>query len=92
MIETEHGNFEIVKDHKDAFDIKAFNERYIDYLDKYVYIVGDISAEMLRLKGFSKKEYDNIGDYLMESTSLNTPYYILKRLDPTKVVSEEEKD
>ncbi len=92
MIETEHGNFEIIKEHKDAFDLKAFNERYIDYLDKYVYIVGDISAEMLRLKGFSQKGYDNIGDYLMESTSLNTPYYILKRLDEPKVETDEEKE
>jgi len=81
MIETEHGIFELVKDHKEAFDIKTFNDRYVDYLDKYDYIVGDFSAEMLRFKGFYKKDIENIPDYLMESSVPNAPYYILRRSD-----------
>ena len=80
MIETEHGNFEIVKDYKEALEIKAFNERYVSFLDKYIYIVGDVSSEMLRLKGFSKKNYKTIPDYLMESCNPNTPYFIIKRV------------
>ncbi len=80
MIETEYGTFELIKDHKEAFDVKSFNERYVDYLDQYVYVVGDVSADMLRLKGFHEKDKDKIFDYLMESSTPNSPYFILKRV------------
>lgn len=80
MIETEHGNYEILKDHKEALEIKAFNERYVAYLDKYTYIVGDYSADMLRFKGFTDENYQTIPDYLMESATPNAPYYVLKRI------------
>lgn len=78
MIETEHGKFELLKDHKEALEIKVFNERYVKYLDKYQYIVGDYSADMLRLKGFTKDNYQTIPDYLMESATPNAPYFVLK--------------
>lgn len=80
MIETDHGSFEIVKDYKEALEIKAFNDRYVKYLDKYNYIVGDYSADMLRLKGFSNGNYQTIPDYLMESCTPNAPYFVLKRI------------
>lgn len=80
MIETKHGNFEIIKDYKEALEILAFNERYVSYLDKYDYIVGDYSADMLRFKGFSSKNYETIPDYLMESATPNAPYFVLKRI------------
>mgnify|MGYP001014740014 CR=1 FL=1 len=80
MIETEHGNYEILKDYKEALEIKAFNDRYVDYLDKYTYIVGDYSADMLRFKGFSDQNYQTIPDYLMESATPNAPYFVLKRI------------
>ena len=80
MIETEHGNFELVKDYREAFEVPKFNERYVDYLDRYTYIVGDISAEMLRLKGFTESNKHTIPDYLMESSTPNAPYFVLKRL------------
>lgn len=80
MIETEHGNFEIIKDFKEALEIKTFNDRYVEYLDKYDYIVGDYSADMLRFKGFSNENYQTIPDYLMESATPNAPYYVLKRI------------
>lgn len=81
MIETEHGNFEIIKDYKDALEIKVFNERYVDYLDKYIYIVGDYSADMLRFKGFTEENKNTIPDYLMESATPNAPYFVLKRIN-----------
>jgi uncharacterized protein YutD len=90
MIETEHGRFEMIKDYKEAFEVKAFNDRYVDYLDKYLFIVGDISAEKLRLKGFLKEDVELIPDFLMESAVPNAPYYILKRLDD--IVIKEETD
>ncbi len=80
MIETEHGNFEIIKNYRDALDVPKFNERYVDYLDRYEYIVGDVSADMLRLKGFTESTKNTIPDYLMESGTPNAPYYVLKRI------------
>lgn len=79
MIETTHGNFDVIKDHKEALDIEAFNERYVSYLDKYMYIVGDYSADMLRFKGFTEENHEQIPDYLMESCTPNAPYYVLVR-------------
>lgn len=81
MIETEHGNFDVIKDYREALDVDAFNERYVDYLDRYNYIVGDISSEMLRLKGFSEETKHMISDYLMESATPNAPYFVLKRIE-----------
>ena len=80
MIETEHGKFEVIKDYKEALEILVFNERYVSFLDKYPYIVGDYSADMLRLKGFTEKNYETIPDYLMESCTPNAPYFVLKRI------------
>ncbi len=80
MIETDHGKFEVIKDYKEALEIKTFNDRYISYLDKYMYIVGDYSADMLRFKGFTLKNYETIPDYLMESCTPNAPYFVLKRV------------
>lgn len=81
MIETEHGNFELIKDYKEALEIKVFNERYVEYLDKYDYIVGDYSADMLRFKGFTEENKNTIPDYLMESATPNAPYFVLKRIN-----------
>lgn len=80
IVETEVGTFEILKNYKEAYDSKSFIERYVDHFDRYQYIVGDISAEMLRLKGFGKQDYHKIYDYLMESAVPNAPYFILRRI------------
>lgn len=80
MIETEHGKFEIIKDYKEALEILAFNVRYVPYLNKYMYIVGDYSSDMLRLKGFTEVNFETIPDYLMESATPNAPYFVLKRV------------
>lgn len=32
IVETEHGEFTLIKNYKDAFDIVKFNEKYIDDL------------------------------------------------------------
>jgi len=79
MIETEHGNFILIKDYKEAFEVKAFTDRYVDYFSKYEYIVGDYSADMLRLKGFTNENYKTITDYLIESATPNAPYFVLKK-------------
>lgn len=91
-IDTEHGAFELIKDHKEAFEVKSFNERYIPYFDKYAFIVGDISAEKLRLKGFMDDQVETIPDFLMESAVPNAPYFIVKRVGDPPVREEEESD
>jgi len=84
MIETDHGLFEVIKDYKEALEIKAFNDRYVDFLNRYTYIVGDYSADMLRFKGFNEDNYQTIPDYLMESCTPNAPYFVLKRVPVPK--------
>lgn len=85
IIETEYGQFEVIKDYREAFNLEMFTERYVPVaFDKYLYIVGDVSSEKLRLRGFSKDPkstngYTRIPDYLNESCSYNCAYYILKR-------------
>ncbi len=80
MIETEHGVFELIKDYREAFEVGKFNARYVDYLNQYEFIVGDLSADMLRLKGYHKKDVEAIPDYLMESATPNGPYFVLRRV------------
>ncbi len=78
MIETMHGEFEIIKNYRDAFVLDDFNKRYIDILNIYPYIVGDYSAGILRLKGFTKEHFNLIPDYLVESCAPNCAYFIMK--------------
>jgi uncharacterized protein YutD len=82
MIDTQHGEFELIKNHRDAFVLDDFNKRYTDVFAIYPYLVGDYSAGILRIKGFTKNgkanNYKQIPDYLAESCPMNCPYYILK--------------
>lgn len=78
MLETDHGNFELVKNYREAFILDDFNKRYLDIFNIYKYIVGDYSAGMLRLKGFTEDNYNHIPDYIIESCAPNCAYYILE--------------
>lgn len=86
VIKTEKGMYQIQMNHRDAFDKIAFCEKYIEEcMDKYEYIVGDISSGVLRLKGFdtdpkSKSYYGFIEDYLEISCAFGCAYYVLKRI------------
>ncbi len=90
MIETEYGQFELIKDYREAFDLEMFIERYVPVaFNKYTYIVGDVSSEKLRLRGFNKDPksangFKHIPDYLNESCSYNCAYFILKRVGNKK--------
>lgn len=91
VVDTKFGSFEIVKNHKEAFDIIKFEEKYIEEcFDKYPYIVGDISSEKLRLKGFvldknKSNYYKYIKEYIIESCGFNYPYYVLKRIGKVEI-------
>lgn len=90
IIETEVGTFELLKNHKEAFDLIKFQERYVDVaFDRYTYLVGDMASGMLRIKGFnqdpkSPNGYKRIPDYLNESCNFNCGHYVLKRVKPEK--------
>lgn len=90
MIETKFGNFEIIQNERDAFDLVKFENKYLpEYFDKYDYLVGDLSDDILRLKGFSndsksKNYFHFIPEYLVESCPYNCRYYILKRIKGQK--------
>ena len=86
IIETKFGNFELLKNERDAFDIAKFESKYFpEYFDKYVYLVGDIADDILRLKGFSLDSksinyFHYIPEYITESCAYNCKYYVLKRI------------
>jgi uncharacterized protein YutD len=86
LIKIDKAIFQLKKNYRDAFILDAFKDKYIEEcMDKYPYIVGDISSNILRLKGFdndpnSKNYYKNIDEYLKSSCALGCPYYVLYRL------------
>ena len=83
LIETIHGKFKLLKNYRNAFDKQYFEKRYIpEVYNKFKFIVGDISSDILRLKGFdtSHNFYRNIPIYLSESCNMNTAYYILEKV------------
>ncbi len=90
VIKTKKGMFQIQKDYRTAFNEEVFLEKYIEEcFDKYLYIVGDISSGILRLKGFdtdpkSKNYFGFIEDYLQTSCAFGCPYYVLKRIKTTQ--------
>lgn len=87
VIKTKSGMYHIQRNYRDAFVEEAFVEKYIEEcMDKYAYIVGDISSGILRLKGFdtdpkSKNYFGFIDDYLEISCAFGCPYYVLKRIN-----------
>lgn len=78
--------YEILANVKDALDIDMLREKYDPYLDQYDYLVGDISSEHLRLKGFYDekdrvaidKKANAIVDYLEEYCNPGSAYFILR--------------
>ena len=86
LINCRKGQYKVETNFRDAFRLEAFEEKYIEEcFDKYMYIVGDVSSGILRLKGFdtnpkSKNYFGFIEDYLEVSCAMGCPYYILKRI------------
>lgn len=74
----------------DAINIDLLKKKYDPYLDQYDFIVGDISSDHLRLKGFYKdyvrtaidKKEKAIADYLIEYCNPGTPYFVLELISP----------
>lgn len=85
------GMFLLQRNYRNAFNLEAFVEKYIEEcFDKSAYVVGDISSNILRLKGFdtdpkSPNYFGFIDDYLELSCVFGCPFFVVK-----KVKSEEE--
>lgn len=94
LLKTKKGNFRLLRNYRDAFNLEKFEECYVEECyDKYPYIVGDISAEILRLKGFdnnkdSKQYFQDIDKYLDTSCAYGCAFYVLKRLNTEQEVKE----
>lgn len=86
LVKTVKGMFHLQKNYKEAFALEEFESKYIEEcLDKYLYIVGDLSSNILRLKGFdndpnSPSYIKNVDDYLEFSCAYGCPYYVLRRV------------
>lgn len=91
MIETSVGNFELIKDDNNIFVIADFENKYVEILDRYEFIVGDYSQDKLRLKGFNRIDLRYVPDYINEYCSLESQYYIIQNpsFDANKIISEE---
>lgn len=83
-------DYKLIENYKEAFDLELMEKRYSDYLLKYDYIVGDISYQKLRLRGFfdDKRKgvpidmkISNLEDYLVEYCSFGSAYFVLERVE-----------
>ena len=77
------------KDDHSIFDYIMVKELFTDYFDDYDYILGDLSYNKLRLKGFcdkTNKKYNktnnikDLGNYINNYCAYNCKYFILKKV------------
>src|SRR5699024_4161201 len=87
--------YNIVENYRDAFNKEELERRYSDIMEKYDYIVADISDEKARLKGFYRSSYkkapaelriSNLKDYILEYCNFGCAYYVLQRADGKKAM------
>lgn len=82
--------YKVITDFRDALDIDQLSERYIDYLNVFDYIVGDIASEKLRLRGFYDEHRKNVredqwishlDEYIIEYCNFGASYFVLERVE-----------
>lgn len=82
--------YKILVNKNDAIDVETLRKKYDPYLDQYDFLVGDISSDHLRLKGFYKdivrtaidRKEQAIADYLTEYCNPGGAYFVLQLLSP----------
>ena len=88
IIKTEIGEYELIKNYRDAFDEENFICKCTDYFKDYDYIVGDIAYGKLRLKGFYHQDnkkvkkinnFLNVEDNLKNNCATDCRHFIVKR-------------
>lgn len=92
-LEINNDKYAIKTNYRDALDLELLEERYSDLLEKYDFIVGDMSYGKLRLRGFyfdsNKKapidmKISHLEDYLLEYCSFGCAYFVLESLETKK--------
>ena len=84
--------YRLLVNQRDALDREVLKQKYDPYLDQYDYLVGDVSSEHLRLRGFYNdyvktsidRKKSTIVDYLTEYCNPGAPYFILESLQPSR--------
>lgn len=83
-----NNEYELIVNHKEAFEEEEFISKCTDYFYDYDYIVGDIAYSKLRLKGFyddkNKKvnkinNYKNLDEYLKKNCAVDCKYFVVKK-------------
>lgn len=91
--------YRLVKNYRDAYDSQKMATRFSTFLEKYDYLVGDIAANQLRLRGFyaagtegvpRSQQINTLQDYLFEEINFGAPYFVLQNLEPHLVEELEE--
>jgi uncharacterized protein YutD len=81
-------NYELFEDYRNAFNEEMVKDKLTDYFISFDYVVGDISHDTLRLKGFydSKNkncreinDFANYKTYLKDYCSYDCKYFVLKK-------------
>ena len=88
IVKTEIGEYELIKNYRDAFNEESFISKCTDYFKDFDYIVGDIAYGKLRLKGFYHQDnkkvkkinnFLNVEDYLKNNCAADCRHFIVKR-------------
>lgn len=85
--------YEILANVRNGLDLEMLREKYDPFLNQYDYIVGDVSSEHLRLKGFYDendhvsidKKASTIVDYLEEYCNPGSAYFVIHLLGDNPV-------
>jgi len=80
--------YKVVKEYRVKFDRDLFEEKMVEVLEKYDFLVGDFSDGSLRLKGFfsdSRRaprslKASSIEDYLKKSCAYMCPHYVVEKV------------
>ena len=82
-------NYTVLKEFRTVFNPEQFNEKIVQVLLKYDFIVGDFADDHLRLKGFYRdkrrdvetdKKASKIEKYIKESCNYMCPHYVLEKV------------
>jgi len=85
--------YKVVKEYRMKFDQEVFEEKMVEVLEKYDFLVGDFSDGHLRLKGFfsdSRRgvprplKAASIEGYLKKSCVYMCPHYVVERVRDEK--------
>ena len=80
--------YNLIKDYRDGFEEEIVKEKMTDYFNDFDYVVGDISYNILRLKGFKRNSKSNnkynridfLDEYLSKYCSYGAKWFIISKV------------